>query len=188
MVRRLTPADYRVVPWRNGGGTTTEIVLEPEGLAGGDLSARFLYRLSLAEVVASGPFSKFDGYDRHIVVVSGDGMVLEGAPGGDIPLAPDAARSFSGDWAIHGRLLAGPVRDLNLMVDRARASGALEVRSLGAAEACDPGPGGVAIVHVLEGDLEGASSGDTLILGSPFVLAPRPRARLALARVTRRSL
>lgn len=186
MLRRLVPADYRVVPWRNGGGTTTEIVMEPEGLSVSDPSARFLFRVSIADVASSGPFSRFAGYDRHIVVISGEGMVLEGAPGGDILLARGTPRSFSGDADVGGRLLGGPVRDLNLMVDRERAVGGLEVRALAVAETCDPGTGGVAIVHVLEGELEGASDGDTLVFDAPHVLAPRAPTRLAVARVTRR--
>ena len=43
------------MPWRNGGGTTSEIVVEP-GPGG-----RFHFRLSIADVEASGPFSGFPG-------------------------------------------------------------------------------------------------------------------------------
>ncbi|TIV74879.1 MAG: HutD family protein, partial [Mesorhizobium sp.] len=30
-MRILRAADYRVMPWKNGGGTTTEIAVSPDG-------------------------------------------------------------------------------------------------------------------------------------------------------------
>ena len=30
-MRRLTAKDYRIMPWKNGGGTTTEIAVFPAG-------------------------------------------------------------------------------------------------------------------------------------------------------------
>ena len=113
-MRRIRPSEHRVQRWKNGGGTTTEIVREP---ADGD---RFLYRVSIADVASDGPFSVFEGYDRHIMVLEGNGMRLEGGPHGEIVLRKDEPRAFSGDWAVTGYLVDGPVRDFNLMVDRAR--------------------------------------------------------------------
>jgi environmental stress-induced protein Ves/uncharacterized cupin superfamily protein len=182
-VRRLTPRDYRVMPWRNGGGTTTEVVIEPEGAA--LFGASFLYRVSLADVAADGPFSRFPGYDRHILLVSGAGMTLSAGANGSIELGALEPRAFPGEWDVHGALVAGPVRDLNVMVDRARASASLEVRelSLPSQLACDPGT--TCIVHVLEGALLGADQGDTLVAHRSLSLAPRgARARVAVARVT----
>jgi environmental stress-induced protein Ves len=51
--------------WKNGGGTTTQILVEPQG------AARLAWRVSVADVAASGPFSSFPGYERHIVVIEG---------------------------------------------------------------------------------------------------------------------
>ena len=58
------------MPWRNGLGTTTEIAAEPSA------DGRFHWRLSIADVAQSGPFSSFEGYDRTIAVVAGAGMRL----------------------------------------------------------------------------------------------------------------
>ena len=59
----ILPADYRVTPWRNGTGKTAEIAVAPgEG-------SRFAWRLSIADVPESGPFSDYPGYERIIAVV-----------------------------------------------------------------------------------------------------------------------
>jgi environmental stress-induced protein Ves len=119
---RLAPPDYRRMPWRNGGGTTTEIAAQPGGPGG------FLWRLSIAEVAASGPFSDFGGYDRHILLLEGRGMVLHFAEAPsrrlDRPLEPFR---FDGGWRASCQLVDGPVRDLNLMVARGAAEEAVAV-------------------------------------------------------------
>ena len=102
------------VPWKNGGGTTAEVAAFPEG-SGFDT---FGWRISMADVASDGPFSVFPGIDRTLVVVEGNGIELdvegiahrldEGSP----------KLSFSGDDLTAGRLLSGPIRDLNVMTRR----------------------------------------------------------------------
>lgn len=123
--------DYKVMPWKNGGGITTEIaVYPPDGGFGG---AGFQWRVSIADVAADGPFSKFAGYDRHIMLLEGKGMRLETQESGVLDLAqlyhPVA---FSGDWTVTGKLGAGPVRDFNLMIARAYGRGVLTCQKLSA--------------------------------------------------------
>jgi len=181
--RHLTPADYRVMPWRNGGGTTTEIAIAPEGsaLAG----ERFLYRVSIADVATDGPFSRFEGYDRHIMLLAGAGMTLDCGAHGRIELAsPFEPRAFSGDWNVHGTLVAGAVRDFNLITDRERVTASLEVQVLEQPQTISCELGVVCIVHVLEGALAGAEAGDTLVAEGPFALTPLGTTRIALARMT----
>ncbi len=175
------------MPWRNGGGTTTEIVIEPPSAAlSSQVSSqeRFLYRVSIADVASDGPFSRFEGYDRHIVLLDGAGMTLDCGEHGRVDLTvPFSPRSFSGDWAVHGSLVAGVVRDFNLIVDRARASSSLEVRVVDAPETLAIAPGTTCIVHVLSGALAGAGEGDTLVADASFELVPRGSARVAIGRV-----
>jgi environmental stress-induced protein Ves len=180
-MRRLTPRDYRRMPWRNGGGTTTEIAIAPEGASVS--GERFLYRVSIADVATDGPFSRFEGYDRHIMLLAGAGMTLECGEHGRIELRRFEPRAFAGDWAIVGALVAGPVRDFNLMVDRTRATSTLEVEQVDGPRwlACEPGH--VCILHVIEGALDGADEGDTLVVEAPIELCPRAAARVAIARV-----
>ena len=181
VMRRLTPADYRQMPWRNGGGTTTELVIAPEG-------ERFLYRVSIADVASDGPFSRFDGYDRHIMLLSGAGMTLDCGTHGRIDLvAPFEPHAFSGDWDVAGTLANGPVRDFNLMVDRARATATLEVKVLeeGSRSGAFSVPSGdTCIMHVIEGALEGADEGDTLVAQTSFELGVRRAAHVAIARIS----
>ncbi len=130
---RLRPAQYREMQWRNGGGSTTEIAIEPAG-AGLQAGPPFLWRLSMARVQQDGPFSRFAGYDRTLVLLEGRGVRLDfGAAAPPVTLAgPLSAAAFAGEWATHCQLLDGPVRDFNLMVDRQRGAARVEVFALAA--------------------------------------------------------
>jgi environmental stress-induced protein Ves len=174
------------MPWRNGGGTTIEIAIAPEGAS--VAAERFLYRVSIADVASDGPFSRFPGYDRHIMLLAGDGMTLDGGEHGRIDLTSAfVPRTFSGDWDVAGELTGGAVRDFNLIVDRASASATLEARGIDAAELVACAAGDVCIVHVIEGELTAASAGDTLIASASFELAPRGVVRVAIARISLRA-
>src|SRR5690349_3273385 len=71
-VRVLRAESRKATPWLNGGGVTREVAGHPEGAGLAD----FAWRVSLADVGQGGPFSRFDGVDRVITVVRGDGMAL----------------------------------------------------------------------------------------------------------------
>jgi hypothetical protein len=116
-MRVLRQTDYVTVPWKNGGGLTREILEVPPG------ASAFDWRLSLASIAASGPFSAFDGYDRTLVLVRGDGVALDFGSHGHATLqAPGQVIEFDGAWPTHCTLLGGPCTDLNLMVARNRAT------------------------------------------------------------------
>ncbi len=172
-LKRLRSTDYRVMPWRNGGGTTTELVIDP--------GERFRFRASIADVRASGPFSRFDGYDRHIMIVEGKGMTLGCGAHGDLELAPFVPQSFSGDWDVHGMLREGPVRDFNWIVDRSKARSALEVRLLDARTPVHVPPGSTCVIHVFSGALREATAGETLVASDDIELTPTTQTRVALA-------
>ena len=130
MVRLLTPADYRTMPWKNGGGRTTEIAAYPPG-AGLDA---FLWRVSLADVACDGPFSSFPGIERTIVLLEGAGMRLHGGLRDAELTTPFEPHAFSGDATVDCTLVAGPVRDFNVMFRRGRARGSVAVVREGGAE------------------------------------------------------
>ena len=114
--RLLSPGDYKVMPWKNGKGSTTEIAIHP---AGADLKG-FQWRVSLADVTEDGDFSSFPGYDRSILVAEGAGMQLDFNGEARARLEGAGAWThFSGDWHTRCTLLAGPVRDFNVMSLRA---------------------------------------------------------------------
>jgi environmental stress-induced protein Ves len=125
--RVLTPADYRRMPWKNGGGHTTEIAAHPAGSG----FASFAWRVSVADVLQDGPFSPFPGVARTLVLLAGAGMRLTW-DGESLELrTPFEPAGFSGDLLLHCCLVAGPVRDFNLMVRRGVAHGDVVVRREG---------------------------------------------------------
>ena len=134
-VRVLTAADFVRQPWKNGGGFTTELAAYPPSPPGGegrDEGEQFLWRVSIAEVETSGPFSDFTGYERTIMLLEGHGMELgfdaREPQRIDQPLRPFV---FDGGWETTCRLLSGPVRDMNLMVRRDAAHGTMQATQAG---------------------------------------------------------
>ncbi len=110
----LRAADYKRMPWKNGGGETTEIAVSP---AGADFAAMD-WRLSMATVAADGPFSSFPGIDRTLSVLSGAlRLEIDGAKVDLMEMSPPY--SFRGEAGVHGVVLRGPVTDLNVMTRRA---------------------------------------------------------------------
>jgi hypothetical protein len=130
LLRHLRATDFRVRPWKNGGGTTTELVIEPEGAS---LESGFLLRLSRAEVGVSGPFSAFEGYDRTLLLLRGGGMWLHFEGQGPVQLQRLLQPvSFSGDWATTGTLIEGPCQDFNVITRRGLCTHHLEILHLDA--------------------------------------------------------
>jgi hypothetical protein len=121
--RLLTPADYRRMPWKNGGGRTTEIASRPSG-AGLDT---FLWRASVAEVREDGLFSAFPGVERTLVLLDGAGMRLAGDGIAIDIVTRYEPYSFAGESSLACALVAGPVRDFNLMLRRGAARGSVTI-------------------------------------------------------------
>ena len=109
---------FQAMPWKNGGGTTIEIATSPHG-AGLD---RFDWRVSMARVEGSGPFSIFAEIDRCLSVLSGKGIVLKAQGRGNVTLTQDSPPyAFPADLSLDADVLDGPITDLNVMTRRGRA-------------------------------------------------------------------
>ena len=117
MIQVLRAANRIASAWKNGGGLTREIAASPPGAGFDD----FDWRVSMAEVRTDGPFSAFPHIDRVLTVLEGRlALDIEGRQ--TIELAPGAAPlAFPGDAPTVGRLLEGPVTDLNVMTRRGAA-------------------------------------------------------------------
>ncbi|MEM5448710.1 HutD family protein [Paraburkholderia guartelaensis] len=114
-------------PWKNGGGVTREIaVAHVASRADASLDA-FAWRVSVADVAQAGPFSRFEGVDRTLVLLDGAGMLLDEAGRTHVLTQPLDVAHFAGEAAIDARLVNGATRDFNLMVRRDAARGTLEV-------------------------------------------------------------
>lgn len=123
--RQIRPSEGRLMPWKNGGGTTLEWAVEPPGAT---LETGFRWRLSSAEVGASGPFSTFPGLERWLVLLEGAGFRIDFGARGSVDLTePLVPLRFSGDWPAAATLVEGPCTDLNLMVDPRSCRARMEV-------------------------------------------------------------
>ena len=102
-------------PWRNGGGSTRELLAGPAG-------APWQYRISVADINSNGAFSSYPGVERWFAVIEGAGVELR-IHGASHSQGPDTAPlRFAGDAPVSCHLTQGPTRDLNLMLHHASGS------------------------------------------------------------------
>jgi environmental stress-induced protein Ves len=97
------------MPWRNGGGTTRELLAWPH-------RENWNVRVSIAEVTQSGPFSAFPGVMRWFAVLSGDGVTLRTGERAETLRVDSAPVHFEGAASTACELLGGPTQDFNLML------------------------------------------------------------------------
>ncbi|MEK6216352.1 MAG: HutD family protein, partial [Boseongicola sp.] len=113
-VRRA--ADYPVIPWKNGGGETREIAVFPPEAGIED----FDWRISMATVAENGLFSVFDGIDRTLFILEGDGVELSFGGDNVETIGAKGHLSFPADVPAHAKLRGEAVVDLNIMSRRSR--------------------------------------------------------------------
>lgn len=106
-----------IVPWRNGGGTTRIVAVDPADATG---EQPFRWRVSIATIEQDGPFSEFPGIERTLWLLSGKGLTLDLEIKEIVLDTLLAAATFSGDAKVTARLHDGPTEDLNVMSDRQR--------------------------------------------------------------------
>ena len=102
-------ADTAPQPWRNGGGSTRELLAWPS-------ATPWQLRLSVADIAADGPFSVFAGVQRWFAVLQGAGVALTIDGHTHRQLLGYAPLCFDGAASTDCRLLDGPTQDLNLML------------------------------------------------------------------------
>jgi environmental stress-induced protein Ves len=115
MLSIIRNGDYPSRPWKNGGGTTRDILVSPAGAS----LEEFDWRLSLARVDRDGPFSRFDDVDRTLVLLSGAMTLHE--PSRRIELVVGKPVEFAGEIAIDATVSGGSTLDFNVMSRRPRA-------------------------------------------------------------------
>jgi hypothetical protein len=112
--------EHRAMPWANGKGTSYEIASDRNE------SDNWSWRVAIAPVKEDGPFSMLPGIDRELVVLEGNGMVLD-VDGEGIECLPDRVVRFSGDSMTFARLINGPIADLGLMSVRGSVTSSMTV-------------------------------------------------------------
>nr|WP_309504387.1 HutD family protein [uncultured Roseovarius sp.] len=134
---------YTRLPWKNGSGETDEICLLPDDAT----REKFDIRVSSAPITSSGVFSTFPGVDRVITLIEGKALSLVFAEQ-TVTLTPFEPFSFDSGLAPLGDPGEGPVRVLNVMVNRARWI-ISETRILKGPARLDPSFGGFRFVFAL---------------------------------------
>lgn len=136
-------------PWRNGAGWTR--TLRAQHAVDGQL----LWRASVADITAAGPFSQFADMDRTAVMVRGGRLQLSNdAVQLDFD-GPGSQIQFPGEWALH---CAAPVCEtqlLNIMALRGQATARVQVLEN---QALTLAPGGAQLLLVLRGSFHVQSS------------------------------
>jgi len=149
----LAPEDMAVMPWKNGRGTSRELAIWPQDavFARGEGN----WRIARASVREGGPFSHFEGFDRLLVVLAGEGLVLDhGTACPRRRLRRDEVWRFAGEWDTTALLEGGPIDDLNILLRRGYAEGSLELMLLGARRSVEALEPDHTFVHVVEGSCQ----------------------------------
>ena len=112
--------EHCAMPWANGLGTSYEVASDRNA------DGEWTWRVAIAPVVLDGPFSVMPGVDRELVVIEGNGMVLN-VDDESVKCMPGQVVRFSGDSVTIARLLDGPTVDLGLMTVRGSVTGSMLV-------------------------------------------------------------
>jgi uncharacterized protein len=111
----INSADFREVPWKNGKGLSRELYSIPHESDPG----LFNFRLSMAKVTESAPFSIYPGIDRFLMLLDGNGFRLKFEDQADAVLdSPFDCLEFEGEEVIQCELLKGECTDFNVMTNR----------------------------------------------------------------------
>ncbi len=109
MIELLKAANYKKMLWKNGQGYTFEIARS----TGEDL-AHFDWRISMADVKTAGHFSTFQGMQRILTVLEGQGISL--CIDDDVKQLTELETvSFHGESDVNCQLTNGMIRDFNLI-------------------------------------------------------------------------
>ena len=110
----MSDKDFKRIPWKSGKGFTTELKVDYSSE-----SERFELRLSRAEIVNDGEFSDFSGYDRILIMIDDNGVLLEhNNRKKDIMKKCFDTAHFSGDWTTFAKLTDGAIKDFNIITSR----------------------------------------------------------------------
>jgi environmental stress-induced protein Ves len=136
------------VPWKNGGGSTTEIAIGPQDAGFED----FDWRVSLATIEKDGAFSLFPGVDRTLALVEGHGMTLE--IDGEPTLVTDSEPvvAFDGSSVVTAKLSRGGSTDFNAMTRSERCYHTFGRRRLTGDSATFVARADVTVLFLAEGD------------------------------------
>ena len=147
MTQLIQYASLRPAPWKNGGGSTTEIAIAPAGATLED----FDWRVSLATIAQDGPFSVFPGIDRSLALVDGDGVLLDFGDERFVLSPSEPLIEFAGEDAVHATVTGQHTTDFNVMTRRGQCRHRLELVVVKGTEALKR-RGGTTLLFLAEGE------------------------------------
>lgn len=165
-MRIVRQPQFKSSPWKNGGGITHEAMRVPER------AEPFRWRVSVAHIDASGPFSDFAGYARTMVLLRGAGIALKLSDGTRriMSAAGDLAQ-FDGALGVECELLNGPCVDLNLMTSNAMGPVRARVERLDGPLSCAARTGESTVVFPIDTAVEIQADGEDATVLEPWDLA-----------------
>ena len=119
-MKYFTKEHFKTMPWKNGGGQTVELFRLPQ-------TGDFLFRLSKSEVKQDGDFSLFPGIDRYLMILKGQGCELIFKDRRTLLRPQSAPFLFQGEESVFCKLLAGPLQDFNIMINRTWGEASVEI-------------------------------------------------------------
>ena len=155
-VEVLRADEHLRMPWKNGGGVTSEVARFPA-------EGEFDWRISIAEVAEGGPFSAFPEIDRVILRLGEAPLVLR-IEGAEHELQRFQPLAFDGEAATTASLPGGPTRDLNVMTRRGRAVSEVIVHELVGRRRVGAPAGNELIAIVLDGVVDATVDGESTLL------------------------
>lgn len=111
-MKKYSSTDFKEMPWKNGGGITTELYKIQSS------DAQTLFRLSMAKISQDGPFSIFPNIKRALIILDGRGVRLT-SKHFDLTLNPESdIFYFNGETEINSYLIADSCLDFNVMINQ----------------------------------------------------------------------
>lgn len=165
-MRIVRQSQFKSSPWKNGGGITHEAMRSPSR---GDA---FRWRVSVAHIDVSGPFSDFAGYARTMVLLRGAGIALKLSDGTRrIMRAAGDLAQFDGALGVESELLNGPCVDLNLMTSNAMGPVRARVERLHRPLSCSVRTNESMVVFPIDAAVEIQADGEDAAVLEPWDLA-----------------
>jgi environmental stress-induced protein Ves len=113
---KLDSQNYQRKSWKNGGGESRQVLVYPSNA---DFD-NFGYRITIANIALDGSFSRFEGIDRSLLLLAGDGILLN-FKGQLEPIFLSPASKLlqiAGEDEIDCKLVGSEVIDFNVMTRR----------------------------------------------------------------------
>lgn len=169
----LGEKDFRTVPWKNGGGVTTDLLIRPVGAT----HETFDLRLARAPITSEGPFSSYPGVDRTITLIGGQRLDLDFG-GRILSLMPFTPASFDSALAPLSRIPDGPVEVINVMARRGVWKSSVEVLRGAQRRSVSARPGEIQIVYLLNGQFRAIDSTSVIVSAGQALVIDRNSAIL----------